>query len=438
MRIKTTFLAVVLVTTLSSGVAMAATPRPLPNPDRAAVTPRMLNKSAVISASQVCPAMRRLASLGNSAPGLRVKNLASGETVCSLHSRSPRTLASNTKIFTTSTTLGRLGADHRYRTRVFASGEITGKGVLKGNLYLKGGGDPTFSQRRVLAAYGGTGARLEKLATKVEKAGIKRVTGRLIGDDSVFDHLKGISDSGYGTSPYVGPLSGLSVNFGYTSASFNHFSSDPAKLGTKIMARELRQRGIHVKKDIALKITPKRAIVGGLIARQVSPDMASMARMTNKDSNNFFAEILLKNLGANVRGSGTTHAGTTVVERYAHKLGSDIHQVDGSGLSGANRSSPADVVKMLAGVYQEPFRKDFVKSLAIAGRDGTLADRMRGTAAQDNCHGKTGTITGVSALSGYCLNGKHKYAFSILMNGVSNLDSAHRGQDKIAALIARL
>ncbi|HNC06595.1 MAG TPA: D-alanyl-D-alanine carboxypeptidase, partial [Solirubrobacterales bacterium] len=74
-----------------------------------------------------------------------------------------------------------------------------------------------------------------------------------------------------------------------------------------------------------------------------------------------------------------------------------------------------------------------------AGVDGTLEDRMRGSAAQGNCHAKTGTLTGVSALSGYCFNSSgRRFAFSILMNDVTNLDTAHRAQDRIAALIARL
>ena len=440
MRLKTALLAAFLLVA-SPAAADAATPKPLPNPDRPAVTPRVEEpRGATVSASQVCPAMRRLARRGNSAPGLRVKNLTTGKTVCSLKSRSQQVLASNTKVFTTATTLARLGPDHRYRTRVFASGEITPQGVLKGNLYLKGGGDPTFSQRRVLDGYsGGTGASIEKLANKVAATGLKRVTGRLIGDETVFDKLRGVADSGYATSPYVGPLSGLSTNFGYTSSSFSRFSSNPAKLGTKIMARELRQRGIRITPKIALKKTPKRAIHGALLARQVSPDMAWMARMTNKDSNNFFAEMLLKNLGATVRESGTTREGTIVTERYARSIGSDVHQVDGSGLTATNRTSPADMVKFLARVRVKPFGREFVDSLAIAGVDGTIGDRMRGTAAEGVCHAKTGTITGVSALSGYCLRGAgHKYAFSILMNGVTNLDAAHRGQDKIAALVARL
>ena len=83
------------------------------------------------------------------------------------------------------------------------------------------------------------------------------------------------------------------------------------------------------------------------------------------------------------------------------------------------------------------FGPALIDSLPTAGVDGTLDDRMRGSAAQGNCHAKTGTLTGVSALSGYCFNESgRKFVFSILMNGVSNLDAAHIGQDRIVAAIA--
>lgn len=413
-------------------------PQPLPNPDRAAITPRM-GGGATISANQVCPAMRRLARLGNSRGGLRVKNLGSGETVCSLNSTTQRSLASNTKIFTTSTALGRLGPDHRFVTRVFASGKVSDSGVLQGSLYLDGSGDPSFGTRRFVDAYfGGEGPSVESLANRVEAAGIKVVTGRLYGDDTVFDRLRGVADSGYATSPWIGPLSGLSFNAGYTSPSLSRFSSDPAKLATKTLVRELRQRGIKIRKQIAMRKTPKSARRNA-VGRVRSSTMTWMARMTNKDSNNFFAETLLKAIGANVRDAGTTSAGAKVVRRYAASLGSEVDNIDGSGLTHGNEASPADVVKLLARVRTKDFGDAFIDSLPVAGVDGTLADRMRGSAAQGNCHAKTGTLTGVSALSGYCFNENgRKFAFSILMNGVSDLSAAHRGQDRIAALVARL
>ena len=88
-------------------------------------------------------------------------------------------------------------------------------------------------------------------------------------------------------------------------------------------------------------------------------------------------------------------------------------------------------------VRKKDFGSSLIASLPTAGVDGTLDDRMRGSAAQGNCHAKTGTLTGVSALSGYCFNESgRKFVFSILMNGVSNLDAAHIGQDRIVAAIA--
>ena len=438
MRIKTTFTVSLIALFSFAGVTQAAPPKPLPNPDGPAVTPRM-NGDASVSASRICPSLRRLARSGNSNAGLMVKNLASGDSVCGLNAGGSRSLASNTKIFTTAASLARLGPDHKFRTRLYADSKVNRNGVLQGSLYLKGGGDPALGQEDFLAAYtAGAGSAIEKLAIKAKRAGVKRVTGRLYGDDGVFDRLRGVADSGFATSPYIGPLSGLSINAGYTSASFSRFSSDPAKLATKTLVRELRKRGISIRPEIAMKKTPRPAQTN-LVARQVSPDMTWMARTTNLNSNNFFAEMLLKNLGAQVRESGTTRQGAIVVKRYAASLGVDVSPIDGSGLTFNNRSTPADVVKLLAKVRTRSYGDEFIDSLPVAGRDGTIGDRMRGSAAEGRCHAKTGTLTGVSALSGYCFNSNgRKFAFSILMNGVYDLNAAQRGQDRIAALIARL
>lgn len=438
MKFMTTAATALFALLVFAAAAQASAPRPLPNPDRPAVTPR-LDGAATVSVSDICPALRRLAGLGNGRPGLRVKNLKSGETVCSLNSTTKRSLASNTKIFTTATALAKLGTDHRFRTRLFADGQITDRGVLNGSLYLTGGGDPSLGTGAFLDTYfSGDGTDIERIANQAKRAGIKSVTGRLFGDDTVFDRLRGVADSGYATSPYIGPLSGLAFNAGFTTSSLSSFSSDPAKLATKTLVRELRKRGIKIRKEIAMRKAPQSARKNrvGLVR---SPNMVWMARSTNLYSNNFFAETLLKDLGAEVRGSGTTKSGATVVRRYAAALGSNIDNLDGSGLTYGNLSSPADVVKLLTRVRVREFGDAFVASLPVAGVDGTLASRMRGSAAEGNCHAKTGTLTGVSALSGYCFNANgRKFAFSVLMNSVTDLSAAHRGQDKIAALIARL
>jgi D-alanyl-D-alanine carboxypeptidase/D-alanyl-D-alanine-endopeptidase (penicillin-binding protein 4) len=120
-------------------------------------------------------------------------------------------------------------------------------------------------------------------------------------------------------------------------------------------------------------------------------------------------------------------------------MGVRVWPIDGSGLTFGNRSTAHDVVKLLYRARHEPWGRDFLQSLPTAGVDGTLADRMRGSAAQRRCRAKTGTLTGVTALSGYCFNASgRRFAFSILMNNVTNLDRARAAQDRIAALVAGL
>ncbi|MDQ5894238.1 MAG: D-alanyl-D-alanine carboxypeptidase [Actinomycetota bacterium] len=438
-------LAAVLFLTLATA-AQASPPKPLPNPDRPAVTPILRSSAAdasssstaTISAGQACASMRRLARRGNGAVSIRVMNLKSRKNVCALNSAARRSLASNTKLFTTASALARFGRSHTFRTRVFAAGPVK-NGTLDGNLYLKGGGDPSFGTGAFLDSYlAGVGTEVEKLAIQVRRAGIKRVTGRVFADDTIFDRLRGVADSGYATSPWIGPLSGLSFNAGYTSSSLSQFSSDPARLAARTLARSLRVRGVNVRLETGVRRTPKRALKN-LIARQISPDMTWMARLTNLNSVNFWAETLLKGLGAKYLKSGTTANGVKVVRRTMATLDVDVWPIDGSGLTFGNRSTAHDVVKLLYKARSEPWGRSFFLSLPTAGVDGTLADRMRGSAAQRRCHAKTGTLTGVTALSGYCYNASgRQFAFSILMNDVYNLDRARAAQDRIAALVARL
>jgi D-alanyl-D-alanine carboxypeptidase/D-alanyl-D-alanine-endopeptidase (penicillin-binding protein 4) len=368
-----------------------------------------------------------------------VKSLDSGKVVCSLNAGASRSLASNTKIFTTVTALGRLGASGRFRTRVYAAGQVDRRGVLRGNLYLRGGGDPTLGTYGFLQSYlGGAGSNIAGLAAQVRRSGIKAVTGRLYGDDTYFDRLRGVADSGYATSPWIGPLSGLSFNSGFTGPSLSRFSSDPARLATRTLARSLRSRGVNIRPQTAMRPTPARLLKHRPAAVLLSPDMGWMARLTNLDSNNFFAEMLLKNIGARVRHSGRTKAGAKVVRGFAsNAFDAKVRPIDGSGLTRGNRSSAGDVVRLLTRIRSKPWFQDFYRSLPTAGKDGTLGSRMRGSAAQGRCHAKTGTLTGVSALSGYCYNKSgRRFAFSILMNSVYDTNSARYAQDRIAAMIA--
>ncbi len=438
--------AVAAVLLLTAGMAAAAPPAPLANPDRPASTPvfmpddRAGSSTAALSTTSACSAMRKWLRKGNSRAGLAVRNLGTGKLACSLNARKQYSLASNTKILTTATALGRLGPAHRMVTRVFASGQIDRQGVLRGNLYLLGGGDPSLGTRDFLNAFSaGAGSSINRLAAKVEQAGIRQVTGRVHGDASMFDELRGVADSGFATSPWIGPLSGLSINAGYTDASFRSFSSNPARLAARTLAQQLRKNGVRVKAEVALGKTPAPK-ERRLVAKMVSPDMTWMAGLINLNSNNFFAEMLLKHIGAKIRGSDTTRAGASVVRQYmAGSFKAEVSPVDGSGLTISNRSTALDLVRILSRIRSRSYSKAFSGSLPVAGRSGTLAGRMLGSAAEGRCRAKTGTLTGVSALSGYCVTrAGRRYAFSILMNGVYDTGAARAAQDRIAALIARM
>jgi D-alanyl-D-alanine carboxypeptidase/D-alanyl-D-alanine-endopeptidase (penicillin-binding protein 4) len=168
-----------------------------------------------------------------------------------------------------------------------------------------------------------------------------------------------------------------------------------------------------------------------------SPTIARLAEATNVPSNNFYAEMLIKLLGARFGGAGTTDGGAAVVERFARSQGSGVHAIDGSGLTRGNRASPLQVARLLEAMHDSDLADPFIQGLALTSREGTVDDRMHGTAAEARCRTKTGTLTGVSALSGYCFNRSGRViVFSILMASVYDLGLAHREQDRVAAMVA--
>lgn len=390
--------------------------------------------SAAAQAAPSCDQMRAwLHQGGGSASGLLVVDTETDEVLCSSAPGRSRPLASNMKLFTTAAALSKLGPEYRIPTKVFRDGPVDAKGVLRGSLYLQGGGDPALGTPAFYNAYfGGLGTNIFALAPQIKAAGIKSITGRLYADDTVFDRRRGVADSGYATSPYIGPLSGLAFNSGFAgSTSTSGFSSDPAKLAVGKLARSLR--GI-VPPETALAPTPPDAERVALVR---SPTLDRIVNLTDVYSNNYFAEMLIKLLGARFGGAGTTAAGANVVEAFARTYGSTVNATDGSGLTRSNRSSPREIVDLLLGMQEDPAGEEFIQDLALTGQEGTVASRMEGTAAYGRCRTKTGTISGVSNLSGYCFNRSGKVmAFSILMAGVGNLSLAHLNQDRIAAAVA--
>jgi serine-type D-Ala-D-Ala carboxypeptidase/endopeptidase (penicillin-binding protein 4) len=378
---------------------------------------------------------QRLVAGGGTASGLFVVDAESGKALCARAAKRPRILASNTKLFTTSTALTRFGPEYRIETELLTDGRIGFDGTLRGSLYLKGAGDPALGVPSFYNRYqGGLGTNLLSLRSQLREAGVRAVTGRLYADDTIFDRLRGVADSGYATSPYVGPLSGLAFDAGYSASIGQGFASDPATLAASKLALALSAAGISIRRQVARGVTPEGA---QSLANVRSPTMSRLVEATDVYSNNFFAEMLVKLLGAHFGAGGTTAAGTNVVERFARDSGSAIQAIDGSGLTRGNRASPYAVVRLLQGIRASAVGDEFIQDLALTGHEGTVADRTGGTAAYGRCRTKTGTLTGVSALSGYCFNRSGRIMiFSILMNGVANLSLAHYEQDKIAALVA--
>jgi len=347
----------------------------------------------------------------------------------------PRILASNAKLFTTSAALASFGREGTLGTEVLGSGELDTEGVYRGSLWLKGGGDPTFGSRRFTQRSYGGGASVQDLAALLEEAGIERITGRVYGDESAFDSLRGGPDSGYGVSVWVGPLSGIAYNRGLFTEGGRGFQANPPAFAAARLDDALETRGIVVRLKPRAGLTPADATV---LASVDSPPMERLIRLTNKPSDNFFAETLLKDLARLNGAVGTTRGGARVATTFARRLGARPRLVDGSGLARGNRASPASIVRLLSAMYRRDDFDPFVDSLPIAGQDGTLFDRMRRGAAKYRCRGKTGTLSNVSALSGYCeARSGENYAYSILMNGVYPT-GARRLQDRMLQAIAKL
>jgi D-alanyl-D-alanine carboxypeptidase/D-alanyl-D-alanine-endopeptidase (penicillin-binding protein 4) len=350
--------------------------------------------------------------------GAYVRDLDTGTALYARKEDVARPPASVEKLYTTSTALLRFGADARLHTAVVATGSLDSQGVWRGDLYLRGAGDPTFGQ-----------AQIDALATTIaSQSGIRRVDGSVLGDESVFDGLRGSSRTGYAVDrDIVGVLSGVAVSRGFAR------DGAPAKDAARRLAKALRAVSVGVDGKSGAGTAPAEAQE---LAGVDSPPMADLVRLTNVPSDNFDAEMLLKDLGAHYGGGGTTPAGLGVVRQQLAAFGIHPRVVDGSGLSVANRTTPRQVVRLLERMQGQAAAPAFVGSLPVVGRTGTMRKRMRGTIAQDRCQTKTGTLRAVSALAGYCeTTGGHTVAFAMLMSTVF-ITRAHGIQDRMTRAIA--
>lgn len=378
---------------------------------------------------------RQLRRIGG-ADGAYVVDLNTGAVLYSNAAGVARLPASLEKLYTTSTALLRFGPKATLTTSVYGRGSFDSRGGWHGTLYLRGGGDPTFGSARFDHTWWGGGATIQRLVANVIRAtGIKSVHGRIVGDESYFDSLRGTSESGFQWDPDMeGSLSALAFNVGLNKTGTSYIRH-PAVFAAQQLAAALRGAGVKVPRRTP--IGSARTPAGAQLLGQVhSPDVARLIALTNTPSDNFFAEMLLKDLGARFGGAGTTAAGAAVVRaELAQRFGLHPQLVDGSGLSRADFTSPIEIVSLLRQMANDP---DFVNSLAVAGETGTLKTEMRGTVAQGRCRGKTGTLHDVANLAGYCraLDG-HTLVFAFMMNRQSDPNVAHEVEGNMAVSVTR-
>ena len=353
--------------------------------------------------------------------GALAVDLTTGKPVYGHNVSKPLIPASNEKLAVTYAALVAFGPAHQFETEVLAEGEPEGA-LWRGDLVLKGYGDPTLST-----------LRLHTLAAQVRAAGITRVTGRLVGDESYFDARR--TAPGWKSWFFINespPLSALTVDRGrYRGRT----SRNPALAAAESFREALRAVGVAVTGRTLLGKAGESALP---LAATTSVALEDVLRFMNRESDNFTAEILLKHLGAELAEQGTTQAGSAAVRQILAEgqvpLGG-VRIVDGSGLSRLNRLTPVSLVALLQLSYADPgLRETIISSLPVAGRTGTLRRRMRGSAAAGRVLAKTGTTREASALSGFV---KRRYVFAVLQNGypVSTF-WARRAQDRFAAVLA--
>jgi len=363
-----------------------------------------------------------LAVPGNSttASGAVVVDLQTGQLVFARHPDLPLAPASNEKLTVSFTALRELGTTYRFRTEVFGRG-YQEDGVWHGDVFLKGFGDPTL-----------TSLQVERLATQIAELGITRIAGRVYGDESWFDAQR--TAPGWKASFYINecpPLSALIVDRGWYD---HHTARQPALAAAGRLKLLLRKHGV-ASGTVGVGRAPDDAYA---LAQVESDPLPAVVAEMDHESDNFIAEMLLKNIGAEVGDAGTTAAGAAVVHRDLVAAGVPLAGVrisDGSGLSLSDRLTARSLAALLIVVWNDvDLRNPFWASLPIAGINGTLDKRLRAPPARGAVRAKTGTTDRASALSGYV---RDRYGFAVLQNGWPvQRRSAQKAQDRFATALA--
>ena len=347
--------------------------------------------------------------------------LGAGAVVYAQNAAKPLQPASTEKLAVAVAALDELGPGYTIETLVLGRGEQDG-GAWRGDLVLKGFGDPSLHADD-----------LALLAAQVRDHGIRKVTGRILGDESYFDARR--TAPGWKPSFYKNecpPLSALVVDRAWLDGGT---ADEPALAAAIAFRRALVKAGVKVAGKAGRGDAGDAA---SELARVGSPPLSRLVMWMNAESDNFVAEMLLKVLGAEEAGRGTTAAGAGVVRRELAERGVPlvgVRIVDGSGLSRSDRlTAQALAALLVSGREDARISHAFVGSLAVAGVSGTLEDRMETGPARGTVRAKTGTTDAASALAGYA---GRSYVFVVVMNGSPvSYWAAQRAQDRFAELLA--
>jgi D-alanyl-D-alanine carboxypeptidase/D-alanyl-D-alanine-endopeptidase (penicillin-binding protein 4) len=361
--------------------------------------------------------------VSRSQTGVVVVDLDADQVVYRLNDELPLEPASTEKLPLATAALLRLGSNFRTSTDVLGEGRLVGT-AWRGSLVLKGYGDPAL-----------TTSGLRALAHSVRKHGITAVTGRVLGDESFFDDARTAPGWKPEFAKNESPLiSSLVVDRGLLDgASVDH----PALAAAVLFTRALRAEGVWIGHDPGVGRASSQAI---RITRRTSPRLITLLADMDTWSDNFIAEMLIKQLGARVAGHGTTAAGARVVARTLAEnevpLGG-VRLADGSGLSMLDRLTARTLAGTLETIAHTPSLRRLLATFAVAGATGTLRHRLIGVPDHQLVRGKTGTTDHSSALTGFVGS---RFAFAILSNGSPvNWTAAHLLQDRVVeALLAEL
>ena len=383
-----------------------------------------------------------------------------GETLYAFHPTTLLIPASNMKLLTATAAIERLGASTRIVTKVEAPKPGKG-GVIRGNLYLIGAGDPLLYTSGYAAAVGQKEyTSLDNLAEAVQKAGVTAITGSVVGDESRYDQKRTVPtwSPAYAAEGDVGPLSALEVNDGASPGPLSPVPSsasseaalqsaaatNPAQLAAQTFTKVLRSDGISVPGVPTAGVPPARTpVLTSVTSAPLGQEVDAM--LTSSDDT--AAELFTKELGHVASGKGTTTAGLAAIRSALAADGLPVSEMvayDGSGLDRLDKVTcnllAADLEHVGAGGV-------VAQGLPIAGQTGTLMGRMVGTPAAGRVRAKTGTLDDVSSLSGFVLPAKGAFTtpgsvlgqpivFASILDGAPSTDLGRAIGDEIGIALA--